>query len=172
MSLKSLLLTLLFFSLLACNDTAKTSINKKPKTVQEPVISLQKPLKLNAATSKKYARWKDYRNFEEHFKRFLKTTPSEAFSNAEELNTLALRLKDSLKIKSLKSPAFMARLDVLQSETMRLQDMMTIPNIKPKAVKEQLVKILNAFNATNAKLNNLVIQRQLEKDIQQLEDSI
>ncbi len=172
MPLKSSFLTLLFFSLLACNNATKTSSKKQPKPVQEPVISLQKPLKLNTVTAKKYARWKDYQNFKEHFNRFLKTTPGEAFSNAEELNTLALRLKDSLKIKSLKSPAFMARLDVLQSETMRLQDMMTIPNIKPKAVKEQLEKILNAFNATNAKLNNMVAQRQLEKDIQQLEDSI
>ncbi len=171
MSFKSLFLTLLFFSFLACNN-AETRGDKKPKTVQEPVISLQKPLKLNTAAAKKYARWKDYQNFKEHFNRFLKTTPGEAFSNAEELNTLALRLKDSLKIKSLKKPAFMARLDVLQSETMRLQDMMTIPNLKPKAVKEQLQKILYAFSATNAKLNNLVVQRQLEKDLQQLEDSI
>jgi hypothetical protein len=172
MSLKSLFLTLLFFSLLACNNVAKTTGKKQPKPVQEPVISLQKPIKLNTAAAKKYAHWKDYQNFKEHFDRFLKTTPSEAFSNAKELNTLALRLKDSLRIKSLKVPAFMARLDVLQSETMRLQDMMTIPNIKSKAVKEQLVKILNVFNATNAKLNNLVMQRQLEKDIRQLEDSI
>lgn len=172
MTFKSILLFSIFFGFFSCSTTTKKSDEKKDKIVQEPVITLKEPLKLNKEAAKNYTKWKDYQNFKEQFNLFLKTTQSEAFSNAKELNTLALYLKDSLKIESLKIPAFQARLNVLQSETMRLEDMMTINNLKSEDIKAQLIKILNAYNATNAKLNNLVLQRQVEKDILQLTDSI
>jgi len=55
---------------------------------------------------------------------------------------------------------------------LRLEDMMTIPNLKSEDVKNKMVKILNAFNALNAKLNNLVVQKQLEKELNKLTDSL
>jgi hypothetical protein len=172
MTFKSILLFSVFFGVLSCSTPTQKSKAKKDKIVQEPVIILKEPLKLNKEAAKNYAKWQDYQNFKEQFNQFLKTTQSEAFSNAQELNALALQLKDSLKIASLKIPAFKARLNVLQNETMRLEDMMTISNLKTEDVKAQLIKILNAFNATNAKLNNLVLQKQVEKDILKLTDSI
>lgn len=172
MTFKSILLFSIFFGFFSCSTTTKKSDEKKDKIVQEPLITLKEPLKLNKEASKNYTKWQDYQNFKEQFNQFINTTPSEAFSNAKELNSLALQLKDSLKIASLKTPAFKARLNVLQSETMRLEDMMTISNLKTEDIKAQLIKILNAFNATNAKLNNLVLQKQVEKDILQLTDSI
>jgi len=170
MTFKSILLFSIFFGFFSCSTPTKKSDTKKTKIVQEPTITLKAPLKLNNKAAKNYAKWQDYQNFKKHFSQFISTTPSEAFSNAKELNTLALYLKDSLKIASLKTPAIKARLDVLQNETMRLEDMMTISNLKTEDIKSQLIKILNAFNATNAKLNNLVIQKQIEKDIQNLDE--
>ncbi|MFK5890484.1 MAG: hypothetical protein QM486_07120 [Flavobacteriaceae bacterium] len=172
MPFKSILLFSIFFGFFSCSTSTQKSDEKKDKIVQEPIITLKEPLKLNKEAAKNYAKWQDYQNFKEQFNQFLKTTQSEAFSNAQELNSLALQLKDSLKIESLKIPAFKARLNVLQSETMRLEDMMTISNLKTEDVRAQLIKILNAFNATNAKLNNLVVQQQLEKEILQLKDSL
>jgi len=172
MTFKLILLFSIFFGFLSCSTTTQKSDKKKGKMAQEPIITLKEPLKLNKEAAKNYSKWKDYQNFKEQFDMFLKTTQSEAFSNAKELNTLALYLKDSIKIASLKTPAIKARLDVLQSETMRLEDMMTISNLKTEDIRAQLIKILNAFNATSAKLNNLVVQQQLEKEILQLKDSM
>ncbi|PIV16901.1 MAG: hypothetical protein COS42_07430, partial [Flavobacteriales bacterium CG03_land_8_20_14_0_80_35_15] len=64
-----------------------------------------------------------------------------------------------------KIPAFQARLNVLQNETMRLLDMASISNLKNDDIKNQIIKILDAFNATNAKLNNLVSLQALETDL-------
>jgi len=166
---------ILFFSLcilLACNSSKKEEGAQQSTQIKEPKLILDKPLELNAKVLKNYKNWHDYQDFNKLFKRFLNTTQSEALSNAKELNTLALQLRDSLKINSLKTPAFNARLNVLQNETLRLEDMMTIPNLKSEDVKKQMVKILNAFNALNAKLNNLVVQKQLEKELNKLTDSL
>ena len=55
---------------------------------------------------------------------------------------------------------------------MRLQDMVTISNLKSDDVKNQLIKIMAAFNATNAKLNNIILQLQVEEDIKIILDSL
>ena len=43
--------------------------------------------------------------------------------------------------------------------------MTTIPNLTENDVKNQLIKILNALDATNAKLNSMILQQQVEEDI-------
>ncbi|MCF6213852.1 MAG: hypothetical protein L3J45_07505 [Flavobacteriaceae bacterium] len=166
----------LFFFLVigisACQENKNNQNFKEKLHQKETIILIDKPLKLNIKASKKTARWKEYVNFKEEFDFFLKTTPSDILGNADELNTFAEQLKDSIRISAYKIPAFKARLNVLQNETMRLKDMTTIPNLTKKDIKNQLIKILNAFNATNAKLNNMVIQQQIENEINLLRDSI
>lgn len=158
-------------ALISCNTHKKNDLETN-KSSQEPIIYLQEPIKLNKEAQNYFKEWKDYSDFNEFFNQFIKTTQSDALNNAKELNTLATRLRDSLNIKVLNIPAFKARLNVLQNETMRLEDMTTINNLKTKAIEAQLNKILNAFNATNAKLNNLILQKQVEKDLSQLKDSV
>lgn len=172
MTSRILLLLFFFIGLLACDKTNETKDSISPSVQQDPIITLENPLKLNVKTSKSFDEWKDYKVFNDFLSQFIKTTASEALSNAKELNTLALQLKDSIKIDQLKIPAFKARLNVLQNETMRLEDMVDISNLKKTAVEEQLKKIIAAFNATNAKLNNMIIQQELENDLKKLNDSI
>ena len=172
MTSRILLLLFLFIGLLACDNTSETKDTKSLLVQEESEIVLEKLLKLNTKTSKKFAEWKDYKDFNNFLNQFIKTTASEALSNAKELNTLALQLKDSIKIDQLKTPALKVRLNVLQNETMRLEDMVDISNLKNTAVEEQLKKIMAAFNATNAKLNNMIIQQELENDLKKLNDSI
>ena len=169
---KYILFTFLFIGLLACNNTNRSKTSKKTFTDNEPTITLQKLLPLTTQASKSFSEWKEYQNFKQFFNQYLKTTPSEALSNAKELNTLAEQLKDSIRINTLKIKAFKARLNVLQNETMRLQDMVTISNLKSDDVKNQLIKIMAAFNATNAKLNNIILQLQVEEDIKIILDSL
>jgi len=166
MSNKYFLILFILISLIACKDTSKNSKDLGPALTKSDVrFKFDEPLKLNLNASVLVEPWKEYRNFIELFNRYKSTTPSIALSNAKELNTLAVQLKDSIKISTLKIPAFQARLNVLQNETMRLLDMASISNLKNDDIKNQIIKILDAFNATNAKLNNLVSLQALETDL-------
>jgi len=159
---------------LSCNPAEKSKRKQLKKFgKQETIITIGSPLKLSRDAAAIIGNWKEYKNFKKMFNQYQTTTPSEALSNAEELNALALQLKDSIKNKTLKTIPFKARLDVLQNETMRLQDMVSISNLKPSDIKEQVNKVLAAYNATIAKLNNIAVQKQIEKELDNMvKDSV
>jgi len=159
----------LMVALLGCHSEQKLKNNQSIKLKQQEInLKINQPLKLTPEASTLIKNWKEYQNFKTFFNQFRMPTPSEALNNAKELNTLAQQLKDSIRNKLLDNVPFKARLDVLQNETMRLQDMVNIPNLKAPDIKAQINKILAAFNATNAKLNNLVVQKQIESDLDDL----
>lgn len=163
MTNKYFLLLIILMSLIACKDSNKNVENLGlPKSQKGNIIQLEEPVKLNSEAATLVETWKEYRNFNELFNQYKSTTPSVALSNAKELNTLAVQLKDSIRILPLNIPAFQARLDVLQNETLRLLDMTSISNLKTDDIKNQIIKILEAYNATNAKLNNIVSLQALE----------
>ncbi len=163
MANKYFLLLFILMILSACKDSKKNVENLElPKSQKENLIQLEEFVKLNSEALTLVETWKEYRNFIDLFNQYRSTSPSVALSNAKELNTLALQLKDSIRITALNIPAFQARLDVLHNETMRLLDMTSISNLKTIDIKNQIIKILEALNATNAKLNNIVSLQALE----------
>lgn len=150
-------------SLSACKDSKKNIENLGlPKSQKGNLIQLDESVKLNSEASILVETWKEYQNFNDLFNQYKSTSPSVALSNAKELNTLAVQLKDSIRISNLNIPAFQARLNVLHNETLRLLDMASISNLKTDDIKNQVIKILEAYNATNAKLNNIVSLQALE----------
>jgi len=160
---------LLILSLLSCQSEQKSKNNKLKNNKQKEVtFKISEPLVLSKEATTLVSNWKEYQNFKNLFSQYKNTTPSEAFSNAKELNTLAEQLKDSIRNKSLKTIPFNARLDVLQNETLRLKDMIDIPNLKNADIKEQIIKILGAYDATIAKLNNLAVQTKIEKELDKM----
>ncbi len=160
------LFLLLMIGLLSCNSEKKSDKNQLKKAKKQEInLKISKPLKLSKDAFISIENWKEYKNFKTLFNQFENTTPGEALSNAKELNTLAQQLKDSIRNKMLNTIPFKARLDVLHNETLRLQDMVNIPNLKAPDIKAQVVKILAAYNATIAKLNNLAVQKQIEKEL-------
>ncbi len=168
------LFLLLMVGLLSCNSekkSDKTQLKKSKK--QEINLKINKPLKLSKDAFTLIGNWKEYKNFKTFFNQFKSPTPSEALSNANALNTLAQQLKDSIRNKTLNTIPFKARLDVLHNETLRLQDMVDIPNLKTNDIKTQVNNILAAYNATIAKLNNLAVQKQIEKELDNMvKDSV
>jgi len=157
---------LFMISLLSCHSNQKYRSDKASKLKKhEIILKINNPIKLSYKAAKLIGNWKEYNNFKNLFAQYQATTPSEALSNADELNTLATQLKDSIRNKSLKTIPFKARLDVLQNETMRLKDMVAIPNLTTSDIKAQIDKILAAYNATIAKLNNLAVQMQIETEL-------
>jgi len=156
----------LMIILLSCNSEKKSERKQLKKSLkQEVILKINNPLKLSKEAKSLIKGWNEFKNFKILFNQYKTPTPSEVLSNAKELNTLAQQLKDSIRNKLLNTVPFKARLDVLHNETLRLQDMANIPNLKNKEIKAQVIKILAAYNATIAKLNNLAVQKQIETEL-------
>lgn len=112
--------------------------------------------------------WKEYQLVDEMLLKYYSISTLEALSNADELSRLVRMMKDSIKIENLKKPNIIARINVLENETLRLADMATIPSISKKEVKEEVNNILAIYSAMNSKINTIYhsesLQNMLEVD--------
>lgn len=112
--------------------------------------------------------WKEYQLVDELILKYYSITTLEALTNADELSRLVKMMKDSLKIEQLKKPNIIARINVLENETLRLADMATIPSITKEEVKEEVANIVALYSAFNSKINTIYqsesIQNMLEVD--------
>jgi len=150
----------------------------KPKT---QVISTQDSLKivnnrievplgevLIPSAKKVVNNWREYKDVDDFITQFYNITTSEALSNARELSELVILMKDTIRVDDLKTPSVIARINVLENETLRLADMATIPSIKTSEVKDEVTSILTVYSALNSKINTLYnaseIQKALEVD--------
>jgi len=116
----------------------------------------------------KLSKWREYKDVDEFITQFYNISTSEALSNAKELSDLVILMKDSIKVDELKIPSVIARINVLENESLRLADMATIPSIKDVEVQEEVTSILTVFSALNSKINTLykasAIQKALDVD--------
>ncbi|MDO9039099.1 MAG: hypothetical protein Q7U59_12220 [Lutibacter sp.] len=112
--------------------------------------------------------WKEYQLVDELLLKYYSISTLEALSNADELSRLVKMMKDSIKIEKLKQPNIIARINVLENETLRLADMATIPSITKDEVKAEVGYIVAIYSALNAKINTIYksesIQNMLEVD--------
>jgi hypothetical protein len=166
-----------FFFLIILAGTVSCTKNK-PKA---QVISKQDSLKivnsrievplgevLIPSAKKEIDKWREYADVDDFITSFYNISTSEALSNAKELSDLVKLMKDSIRVTDLKIPSLIARINVLENETLRLADMATIPSIKNSEVKEEVTSILTVFSAINSKINTIykasAIQKSLEVD--------
>jgi ABC-type ATPase with predicted acetyltransferase domain len=157
-----LLLTLLIFS---CNNTKK----KQETNLKKPELSIAK--KHEAYTSieniskRNINTWKEYNSLNEFINRYHTISANEALNNALELAIIVKHLKDSIRPKALLTPSFRTRVNVLENEALRLKDMTYISAITAKEVNNQVTKILEAYSATNSKINTVYNLIKAEKEI-------
>ncbi len=157
---------------------------KKQKSVKEDVIkeivvkpqmavviNHKKPKGLTSASKNELETWKAYNEFNKFLERFENISPNEALSNATELKELIRNLQNDLyetqrhKIEEFNTNAFRARINVLENEILRLNDMNTISSITAKEVNQQVDKIFLLFSSFNAKINTIFVKRSIPDDI-------
>ncbi len=140
-------------------DSLKLDANRIENRIGETLIPEAKVVLDN---------WKEYQLVDEMLLKYYSISTLEALSNAEELSRLVKMMKDSIKIENLKKPNIIARINVLENETLRLADMATIPSISKKEVKEEVNNIVAIYSAFNSKINTIYksesIQNMLEVD--------
>ena len=158
-----LILMLLFFS-------CKESIKGTPQVIEKPETSIAKKhdkiITVEAKFESKIETWAAYETFTTFIDRYQIISPVDAINNSRELNILTKSLNDSIKPAFLESSAFNARLNLLFNETLRLYDMSSIPSIKAIEVNKQVDKVLQAFSSINSKINTVILQTQLDKDVE------
>jgi len=160
--------------LTSCKDKEqKAEEEKATSLIETHMIKSEKPISRLSATSEELiSTWPEYQNFDELINQYQEISMSEALLNSVELSTLALQLRDSIRIEKLDVPEVKIRLNVLYSETLRLADMSTIPTITEALVSRENNNVIDAYSALNLKINNMSVQEELNEEISKFIDEI
>ena len=149
----------------SCNDTTTTA----KKVIEKPEASRVKKHKQVSKIQSRFEMdidsWIEYENLTVFLQQYTSISPNDALNNSRELNDITKSIIDSVQPQFLETAAFKARLNLLYNETLRLYDMSSIPAIKATEVNHQVANILNAFSSVNFKINTILTQSELEKNI-------
>lgn len=114
------------------------------------------------------AEWEEYQNVDEFILRFYSISIEEAKTSARELADLVVIMRDSIRLPILTEPNMLARFNVFKTEVLRLSDMATISAISDEELKFEVQKVLEVYDAVNAKINTIFntisLQEKLEVD--------
>ena len=141
---------------------------KEPKVKKSEMNLIKKhpsALALELSSKNKITSWEEYQRVTNSLHRFSSISASEALNNALKLSEEIKFLKDSIRPKELLNSSFRTRINVLENEALRLKDMTFIPAISANEVHTQINKIIDAFSATNSKINTTYSQLEVELDI-------
>ena len=171
---KLLYFFIFLISITSCKKNDITLDNDKiialdsiPKNDQKDIRSIGETLAPDA--KKKVKDWPEYQQLDELLINFYSISNNEALNLSKELSLTTQQLKDSIKIDRFKEPDISIRINVLHNNALRLNDMASITSINPIEVKDEIQKILDAFSALNAKINNITNQEKLEAEVKTIE---
>ncbi len=113
--------------------------------------------------------WREYQILNEELENYYSITAEEALFKAKDISIYAQELRDSIRLDFLDRPDVKIRLNVFYNTALRLSDMSTIRTISSDEVKAEVTNLLEAFSAINGKINNIVIQQNLERELRDFE---
>jgi len=166
--LKKIILVLLCFFYISCNDTKQNETEvelESTKVTSDTKIVNSICETLNDESRKLVESWPEYKIVDETITDYYTITPGEALLKAKDLSNYAQQLKDSIRIELFDRPDLKIRLNVLYNTSLRLADMETIESIKTEEVTSEINNIVSAFSAINSKINNIINQENLEKEL-------
>ena len=153
------------FLISSCNDTTPTATKVVEKPEASRVKKHNQVSKIQSKFEMDIDSWIEYENLAIFLQQYTAISPNDALNNSRELNDITKSIIDSVQPQFLGTTAFKARLNLLYNETLRLYDMSSIPAIKATEVNHQVANILNAFSSVNFKINTILTQSELEKNI-------
>ncbi|MDJ0644582.1 MAG: hypothetical protein QNJ57_01235 [Flavobacteriaceae bacterium] len=115
--------------------------------------------------------WEEFTTIEAIINEYYNISPAKALTNAQELSTAAQQLKDSIRVEQFEKPDLKIRLNVLYSTALRLHDMNDIPKISDEEIKIEVNNLIGVFSSMNKKLNNIIQQENLEKELKSFPNS-
>ena len=149
----------------SCNDTTTTATKVIDKPEASRVKKHNQVSEIQSRFEMDIDSWIEYENLAIFLQQYTAISPNDALNNSRELNDITKSIIDSVQPQFLETAAFKARLNLLYNETLRLYDMSSIPAIKATEVNHQVANILNAFSSVNFKINTILTQSELEKNV-------
>ncbi len=174
MKIKWLFFGLLLILVFSCRKSiSKEELTTASDSTNIKLLKTDYPeVKLNSEAKKEVEEWTEYQKMNDFIKQYRNISSIDALFNANELSELAQQLKDTIRVEKFEIPSVKIRLNVLHSETLRLADMASINNISEEEIKNENENILNAFYALNLKINNIIIQENLNSDVSKFIEEI
>lgn len=174
MKIKWLFFGLLLILVFSCRKSiSKEELTSASDSTNIKLLKTDYPeVKLNSEAKKEVEEWTEYQKMNDFIKQYRNISAIDALFNANELSELAQQLKDTIRVEKFEIPSVKIRLNVLHSETLRLADMASINNISEEEIKNENENILNAFSALNLKINNIIIQENLNSDVSKFIEEI
>jgi hypothetical protein len=174
MKIKWLFFGLLLILVFSCRKSiSKEELTTASDSTNIKLLKTDYPeVKLNSEAKKEVEEWTEYQKMNDFIKQYRNISSIDALFNANELSELAQQLKDTIRVEKFEIPSVKIRLNVLHSETLRLADMASINNISEEEIKNENENILNAFSALNLKINNIIIQENLNSDVSKFIEEI
>jgi len=174
MKIKWLFFGLLLMLVFSCRKSiSKEELTTASDSTNIKLLKTNYPeVKLNSEAKKEVEEWTEYQKMNDFIKQYRNISSIDALFNANELSELAQQLKDTIRVEKFEIPSVKIRLNVLHSETLRLADMASINNISVEEIKNENENILNAFSALNLKINNIIIQENLNSDVSKFIEEI
>ncbi|MDH3321894.1 MAG: hypothetical protein OEM04_02830 [Flavobacteriaceae bacterium] len=174
MIIKTIFTAFFLFVFLSCDkkETAQIELTETDSIAQgitkvhDPIITL------NPKAKKMVENWEEYQKFDEFIEQYKNISTNNALLNAKYLSKLSEQLKDSIRIEKLNTPSVRIRLNVLHNESLRLADMSSINQIAESEIIQENKNILEAFSALNLKINNIISQEKLNKDVDEFIEEI
>lgn len=164
--MKKYIYILSVFALISCKENSQ----QKKDEFKQPAMSIvhkhTPKVLVNDKVKKEIESWEEYKKLDEKMTLFYAISGNEAKNNALDLAKIIKSLKNSEKPIALNTLSFTTRINVLQNEILRLEDMTFIPSITADEVNSQVQKIIAAFSATNSKINAVYITLQIDKEIE------
>ncbi len=173
--LRKFIILFSIFLVVGCNNS-KTKETKGEgsltKTSQENTVVNGLGELLNKESRTLVENWKEYQILNDELDGYYNITTEEALFKAKDISNYAKELRDSIRIDFLNRPDVKIRLNVFYNTALRLSDMETIQNIQSDEVKTEITNMLLAFSAINSKINNIVIQKNIEKELSNFENNL
>ena len=162
------LFIILIFLNLGCSNGNKNKSESQNDTISESVpenISHSIGEVLSPEAREIVDSWKEYTQIENMMVDYYNISIEEAIINAQELSNATLQFKDSIRVDRFKEPDLKMRLNILNNIALRLNDMGQIPQISGEEVKNEVSNLVRVFSSINSKLNNILSQENLEKEL-------
>ncbi len=165
MSLRIIVVCLI---ILGCSNRTDQQQQTKPELAQDDQqlnITHSIGEVLDPEAKSMVASWPEYKKVEQLISEFYDITTDQALQKSTELSQATQQLRDSVRVDRFLQPDLQMRLNVMNNIALRLNDMNAIAKINPREISEEVGNLMQLFSSINRRLNNIVRQEALEKEL-------
>ncbi len=109
--------------------------------------------------------WEEYSAVEELILQYYNISVTDALAKANELSVATQQLTDSIRVERFERPDLKIRLNILNNSALRLNDLSQINEVETEEIKTEVRNLVGVFSSINTKLNTIVINENLEKEL-------